>query len=126
MLHTKKIIGFLLVFIMSSGISCDPFNTLIEKQSNEDAVIHYQAKSIKTPSTIPDTMRIVTWNIKFGGGRIDFFFDCYGDRVIMTKDEVISNMNGIIEKINSINPDIFSFRKPIYNPNVRHLQIRFK
>ena len=91
---------------MVAGISCDPFNTLIEKKSNEDAVIYYRAKTIKTPSNIPDTLKIVTWNIKFGGGRIDFFFDCYGDRVLMTKEEVISNMNGIVEKIKSLNPDI--------------------
>ncbi len=91
---------------MISGLSCDPFNSVIENQSNEEAVIYYKANNLKTPVTNPDTIKVVTWNIKFGGGRIDFFFDCYGDRVLMTKDEVISNMGGIIEKIKSLNPDI--------------------
>ncbi len=99
--------------ILSSAIifsvvlsSCDPFNTIIENKSNEDAVIYYEADNIKTPPANPDTLKIVTWNIKFGGGRIDFFFDCYGDRVLMTEDEVISNIDGIIEKIKSLDPDI--------------------
>ena len=106
MLQIKKLIGLLLFFIVFSGISCDPFNSIIENRSNEDAVIYYKAETIKTPAARSDSIKVVTWNIKFGGGRIDFFFDCYGDRVLMTKDEVISNMNGIIAKIKSLNPDI--------------------
>ncbi len=103
----KKISGIILLFfILFSVFSCDPFHSIIENKSNEDAVIYYQAKNLKPAAQNPDTLKIVTWNIKFGGGRIDFFFDCYGDRVLMTKEEVISNMDGIIAKIKSLNPDI--------------------
>ena len=28
----------------------------------------------------------MNYNVKFGGGRIDFFFDCFGDRVLMSKE----------------------------------------
>jgi len=49
---------------------------------------------------------VMTWNVKFGGGRIDFFFDCHGDRVIMEKEEVEQNMNVLVKKIREVNPDI--------------------
>jgi len=48
----------------------------------------------------------MTWNIKFGGARIDFFFDCYGDRVVMTEQEVIQNLAGLLRKIRQVKPDI--------------------
>ena len=59
-----------------------------------------------TPAPPQDTLTIMTWNIKFGGGRIDFFFDCYGDRVVMTEQEVIQNLAGLLRKIRQVKPDI--------------------
>ena len=105
MIKLSKILGSTLLIVMLLVASCDPFNTIIENEDNADAVTYYKAANIKTPTT-GDTLNVVTWNIKFGGGRIDFFFDCYGDRVLMNKDEVIDNMNGVIEKINSLDPDV--------------------
>ncbi|MCX8113158.1 MAG: endonuclease/exonuclease/phosphatase family protein [Bacteroidia bacterium] len=58
------------------------------------------------PAPPKDTLVIMTWNIKFGGARIDFFFDCYGDRVWMTKDEVLSNLSALLRKIKQVQPDI--------------------
>jgi len=105
MLKMSKYLGMVLIVVILFATSCDPFNSIIEKKSNSDAVTYYKAENIKSTIT-GDTLNIVTWNIKFGAGRIDFFFDCYGDRVIMKKEEVISNMNGVINKIKSLNPDI--------------------
>jgi endonuclease/exonuclease/phosphatase family metal-dependent hydrolase len=48
----------------------------------------------------------MTWNIKFGGARIDFFFDCYGDRVWMSSEEVQANLQGLLRKIRQVQPDI--------------------
>ncbi len=59
-----------------------------------------------TPAPPKDTLTVMTWNIKFGGARIDFFFDCYGDRVIMTETEVLQNLAGLLRKIRQVNPDI--------------------
>jgi endonuclease/exonuclease/phosphatase family metal-dependent hydrolase len=44
--------------------------------------------------------------VKFGGGRIDFFFDCHGDRVLMSKSEVIRNLEALVEKVNQVDPDV--------------------
>jgi len=99
----NKILFFLFAVLL---ISCDPFDNIIENDSNQDAAIYYSASNIKVASDIIDTLNIVTWNIKFGGGRIDFFFDCYGDRVLMTEEEVMENMKAVVAKINNMNADI--------------------
>ena len=98
--------NFLFLLILIFITSCDPFDNIIEKKSNQDAAIYYVANNIKTPENIGDTIKIATWNIKFGGGRIDFFFDCYGDRVLMKKSEVINNLTALVKKINQMNPDV--------------------
>jgi len=101
-----KKIFILLGIVIIIFQSCDPFNNIIEKDSDTDAAFYYTSDNITTPTESPDTITIATWNIKFGGGRIDFFFDCYGDKVLMTEDEVISNLKGVVNKITQINPDI--------------------
>lgn len=68
------------------------------------------ARRYTAPGAVPappkDTLTIMTWNIKFGGARIDFFFDCYGDRVWMSQEEVLSNLAGLLRKIRQVRPDI--------------------
>ncbi len=66
----------------------------------------YSAKSIRTDSARPETLQVMTWNVKFGGGRIDFFFDCYGSRVLMTQDEVTAHLDCLAAKIRQVDPDI--------------------
>lgn len=100
-----RILSITCIYLLTL-VSCDPFGNKIEKESNEDAAIHYTAATITPVQSPPDTLEMVTWNIKFGGGRIDFFFDCYGDRVLMTKEEVIANLDALIVKINQMNPDV--------------------
>ncbi|MCS7188873.1 MAG: endonuclease/exonuclease/phosphatase family protein [Bacteroidia bacterium] len=65
----------------------------------------YKASNAQ-PAPKKDTLIVMTWNIKFGGARIDFFFDCYGDRVHMTREEVEKNLAGILRKIKQVQPDI--------------------
>ncbi len=97
----NKYSGFLLLLIL---FSCDPFNTIIEDEKIQ--VIQYEAAEQKTPSTIDSLVKVATWNIKFGGGRIDFFFDCHGDRVLMKQAEVLENMAAIATKVSSMDADI--------------------
>src|SRR5690606_18763949 len=52
------------------------------------------------------TLKVMTYNIKFGSGRINFFFDCHGDRVLMTKAEVETNLQRIANVINAVNPNV--------------------
>ena len=48
----------------------------------------------------------MTWNVRFGAARIPWFGDSCGDRVIMTKSEVIAHLENIADYINSVQPDI--------------------
>lgn len=67
--------------------------------------VRYTSPGAK-PAPRKDTLTIMTWNLKFGGGRIDFFFDCYGDRVWMRHEEVLTNLAGLLRKIRQVQPDI--------------------
>ncbi len=83
--------------------SCDPFNAGFEDE--EDALMA-RATTLTQADASPNTLTVMTWNVKFGGGRIDFFFDCHGDRSLMTKHEVLDNLAGLAAKIRQVDPDI--------------------
>lgn len=85
------------------GAYLDPFNTQFDDV--EDAQM-YTANAFDVPRSEVRQLRIMNWNAKFGGGRIDFFFDCHGDRVHMSQDEVIENLTGLAQKIKQYDPDI--------------------
>jgi endonuclease/exonuclease/phosphatase family metal-dependent hydrolase len=97
----KAFIAFFVCILLAILLLNDPFHTYLDET---DVEIYTDQNRVETP--IPDTLKVMTWNIKFGGGRIDFFFDCFGDRVIMTEKEVIDNMEGLASIINQYQPDI--------------------
>ncbi len=82
---------------------CDPFHTTFEDV--EDAQT-YRAADVKPAPSAATSLRIMNYNVKFGGGRIDFFFDCHGDRVLMSEDEVVTNLTGLAAKIRQVDPDL--------------------
>lgn len=84
-------------------LACDPFHTGFE---DVEVPEYYQAARVKDAPAAPKQLVIMNWNAKFGGGRIDFWFDCHGDRVLMSRSEVIENMEGLARKINQVKPDI--------------------
>jgi endonuclease/exonuclease/phosphatase family metal-dependent hydrolase len=94
---------FLIILLMASA--CDPFNTKL----NEEDVYYYAVSAEDTVTSHfskSDPLKVMTWNIKFGGARIDFFFDCHGNRIIMDSTEVLANLDQIVDFINHTKPDI--------------------
>jgi endonuclease/exonuclease/phosphatase family metal-dependent hydrolase len=85
-----------------SGWSCDPFGV---RFSDVQSAEYYQSTTVRTVA-VPDRLRVMTYNIKFGGGRIDFFFDCHGDEVLMSKDQVIKHLTGLSEVIVDYDPHL--------------------
>ncbi len=81
--------------------SCDPFHTELEQSTPR----LYEAAE-PTAAEPPTSLVVMDWNVKFGGARIDFFFDCFGERVLMTRDEVVTNLEGLAAKIREVNPDV--------------------
>lgn len=103
--ETHKTIFRLLLFafLVSLLASCDPFRTKLD----QDDVRHYTSSPETQDTTLSgEKLNIMSWNIKFGGGRIDFFFDCHGDRVIMDSSEVIPHLDSIVQFINQTRPHI--------------------
>jgi len=90
------IVGFLTIFF-------DLFNSNFTKIEN---AIFYKAKNIKKVILNENKLKVMTWNIKFGAGRIDMFFDCHGNREIIKRNEILDNLKLISAKINEISPDV--------------------
>jgi endonuclease/exonuclease/phosphatase family metal-dependent hydrolase len=84
-------------------VGCDPFHTQF---TDEEPAERYRATKLSSERSPHDTLRVMNWNAKFGGGRIDFFFDCHGDRSLMTESEVETNLARLAEVIRKFNPDI--------------------
>lgn len=83
--------------------ACEPLVT--EFDDVEDGKI-YKTGHYQKPPENPVNLKIMTWNIRFGAGRIPWFGDSCGDRVILSEDEVVNNLSEIAAIINRIEPDI--------------------
>ena len=83
-------------------ISCEPLVTTFN--DTEDAIL-YQANLI-SEYPAKKSVRVMTWNIRFGIARLDFFGDACGDKAIFSKGEVMVGLEGIAKKINETDVDI--------------------
>ncbi len=94
-------IGWLLL----GPAGCEPLANDFDEAVQEAPI--FRAAHVVPPSDpAPSKIRVVAWNIKFGGGRIDFFFDKWGDRVHMTLPEVLANMERVSALIREVDPDV--------------------
>jgi endonuclease/exonuclease/phosphatase family metal-dependent hydrolase len=100
----RKIVFFLFLPLLFMAInSCEPLATSFDDV--EDAVMY--TKSSKVTAPLPDsTIKVMTWNIRFGIRRQSWFGDACGDNTVFTKDEVIPGLEGIVARINEVKPDI--------------------
>lgn len=62
-------------FFVFMLVSCDP---LVTEFSSKENPKEYTAKTLVTPPN-KDTLTVVTWNIRFGIGRVNWFGDSCGD-----------------------------------------------
>ena len=84
--------------------SCDPFDAIIE--DSDEQIVFYESAAKSDQSPPADSLKVGSWNIKFAGGRLDFFFDCYGDRSLMKMAEVETHLEGLAGKINQMEVDV--------------------
>ena len=66
----------------------------------EDAISYKALTSSPTPGQ-PDSLKVMTWNIRYGAARIPWYEDSCGDRVHMTESEVTSHLDSIAGYINA-------------------------
>ena len=83
--------------------SCDPLVTTFDDVEEADL---YEATNSTTAPVPGTTIKIMTWNIRFGIGRLPFFGDSCGERSIFTESEVMDALDSIANKINELDPDI--------------------
>ncbi len=82
--------------------SCDP---LVNQFADIEDAVMYRASNIKNAEA-KKSIKVMTWNIRFGVARLDFFGDGCGDRAILGKSEVVKGLEGLAAKINAEDPDI--------------------
>jgi endonuclease/exonuclease/phosphatase family metal-dependent hydrolase len=71
----------------------------------EDALLYESAELTDAP-TEADELLIINHNIKYGGARLLFFWECLGDRYNMTEEEVTTHLDNLVTFINAETPDI--------------------
>jgi endonuclease/exonuclease/phosphatase family metal-dependent hydrolase len=86
---------------------CEPFYEPLDFETSPAMI--YRAKTLTDNPKLdapPIKQKVVAWNIKYGAKRLPFWFDCWGDRVQMSRTEVEANMAGLYALINELDPDI--------------------
>lgn len=88
--------------------ACDPLNTQFDEV---EKAVRYEAEEIQEPRDSVESLEVMTYNIKFAGGRIRFFFECPGERVHMSEEEVVDHLEGLAEKIRQVDPDVLMLQE---------------
>ncbi len=85
---------------------CEPI--AVEQTAAREDVLVYRRSTLVPPADPgqPAHLKVVAWNIKYGAGRIPFWFDCWGDRTQISKAEVEANMAKIYDLLNELDPDV--------------------
>ena len=103
-MKTEKINRIVCFFVIWITYSCEPLVTTFDDV--EDAVLYKAQNSITSLAPENTPIKVMTWNIRFGIGRLPFFGDSCGDRSIFTEQEVLDALELIAAKIDEVNPDI--------------------
>lgn len=89
---------------LASVLACsDPFHTNF---ADVEPSVSYTRGALVPARPPAAALTLMSYNLKFGGGREDFFFDCHGDRVLMSRAEVLRHLEGLAEKVRQVDPDV--------------------
>jgi len=98
-----KIFFFTLPLLLLAIYSCEPLATGFKDVEN--ATLYTKSIPVSTP--LPDsTLKVMTWNIRFGIGRQPWFGDACGNNTVFKKEEVMPGLQAIVVRINEVRPDI--------------------
>ena len=82
---------------------CEPLVNTFDSGKNLET---YKSKNQTDAPSNPSEVKFMTWNIRFGVGRTDWFGDACGDRVIIPEKEVKTNLQKLADFIEKEQPDI--------------------
>jgi endonuclease/exonuclease/phosphatase family metal-dependent hydrolase len=104
-------VSVLLVFLIINR-SCE----MPASGFNEEEEGGYLEKEQKAEASVPDSSVVVmTWNIRYGFGRGPWFGDACDYKVIYSKEEILTNLTLIAQKIRQVNPDILFLQEADIN-----------
>ncbi len=84
---------------------CEPFAD--DQEFDREEVLVYRRFSLADPpAKSSEELRVMAWNIKYAAGRLPFWFDCWGDTVQLTREQVESNLDALAGLINEMQPDV--------------------
>ena len=66
----------------------------------------YESDEFLSPASNPDQIKVVTWNIRWGCGRLPWFVDSCGEMALADYESVEEIMEKIADTLNSIDADI--------------------
>ena len=98
----KTKLSLLFSFTILLLVSCDP---LVTEFPGKQAAREYTANSLTTPHN-KDTLTVVTWNIRFGIGRAEWFGDSCGELVLFDTDKIQDGLELLAAKITAMDADI--------------------
>jgi endonuclease/exonuclease/phosphatase family metal-dependent hydrolase len=97
--HFLLLLSGLFLFVSA----CEPLATSFNDVEN--AIMY--TKSVKVTPPLPDsTIKVMTWNIRFGIGRQPWFGDACGNNTVFRKEEVMPGLEAIVARIIEVKPDI--------------------
>ncbi len=85
--------------------ACDG-TTLRANFAEEEPAWLYEAETLSAIPEQQDSLLVLNYNIKYGGARLTFFWECDGGRYNMTDEEVFTHLDNLAEFITSVDPDI--------------------
>ena len=95
----------LLFTTLPFSVGCAPLVGHYEPREDWSHAIFEADQPVEATADL-DALVVMTWNLKFGGGRIDFWFDGYGERAVMTSDEATANVEALRALIEEVDPDV--------------------
>ncbi len=103
----RTLVTATLLTLVASGVCGCEWIADPQDFTREEVVV-FKAKTVEDPGDPGATpaLRVMAWNVKYGAARLPFWFDCWGDKVQMTRAEVDANMARIYAHINEVDPDI--------------------
>src|SRR5689334_15414636 len=72
----------------------------------QEVPVFTRSEIVAPANSTPSSLRVMTYNIKFGAARADFWFDYWGDDVQLDGEVVAANMENIYSLVRQYDPDI--------------------
>ena len=108
-------------------MACDAV-TLRANFADREPGLLYEAADLTVAPEELDQLVVLNYNIKYGGGRLIFFWECEGERYNMTETEVTTHLDNIASFITEVDPDILILqevdretRRSVYLDQVQYL-----